>query len=79
MATNFSPDLPELRLLAQVAGVAPSRMAAAFSDPEHFTNHMTVEEINRFKEGCDRLFAVQADMTAALNVYLQSRPRLGVN
>jgi hypothetical protein len=74
MATRqFSPDLPELRLLAQIAGVAPARMAAAFSDPAHFAEHMTIDEINRFKEGCDRLFDVQTEMTEAFHVYLRSK------
>ena len=63
---TFSPDLPELRLLAQFVGIAPSRLAAAFSDPAHLFEHITLDELQRFKENCDRVGALMVDMAASM-------------
>ena len=62
----ITADLPELRLLAQLAGIAPSRMAAAFNDPEHFFKHMTLDELNALKASVDRFAAVQDQLLAAV-------------
>jgi hypothetical protein len=52
---DFLPDQPELQALAQLSGVAPSKMAAAFDDIEHFSNHMTQEDIDRLRDAIERL------------------------
>ncbi len=61
----LSPDLPELRLLAQLAGVKPSALAAGFSAPENLLQYVGLEELARLKDACDRLAAVMWIMTAA--------------
>ncbi len=68
MPEQFSSDSPELQALAQLASVAPSRMAAAFSDPENFYTHLTLDELNRITDGCTRLGIVQAQLIAALDI-----------
>jgi len=55
--TPLSPDAPELRLLAQLGGVAPSRMADAYNDPDHFLEHMTLAEMKRLQGAYERLLA----------------------
>jgi hypothetical protein len=66
----ISPDQPELRLLAQLAGCAPSKLAAAFNNPEHLFKHVTLEQLARLKESCDRLAALMVLMTARADVAL---------
>ena len=63
----FSPDLPELRLIAQLAGIAPSRLAAAFNDPAHLMEHLTRDELKQFQAACFRLGEVQSRMMQALD------------
>ena len=41
----IAADTPELRLFAQLAGVAPSRMAVAFNDLKNPYEHITLEEL----------------------------------
>ena len=71
----LSPDLPELRIIAQFAGIAPSRLAAAFNNPEHFLDHMTPDELDRFKDSCDRLNAIQVRMLAAVDIAITHSTR----
>jgi hypothetical protein len=57
-STSYSPDLPELRLLAQLAGVKPSALAAALNNPEHFSAHITTAQVSRYLSGVTRLSAL---------------------
>ncbi len=66
----FLADLPELVALAQIASVAPSAMAAAFSDPEHFFKHLTLDELARIKIGTDRIAALSTELARACDVYI---------
>ena len=65
---TISPDLPELRVLARAAGVAPSRMADAFNEPERMLEHITLEELARLKAMCDRMVVLMVQMTTSCNV-----------
>jgi hypothetical protein len=71
-APSFSATLPELVALAQLAGVDPSKMAAAFSEPEHIFQHITLDELARIKQSTDRLAALSAQLAAACDVYMTS-------
>jgi len=65
---TFSPDLPELRLLAQFAGIEPSQMAAAFSVPELLFEHITLAELNRLTEVCVRIGVLSGQLAAASSI-----------
>lgn len=67
MGEKLGVDTPELRLIAQLAGIAPSRLAAALNNPEHLYQHLTLDELKRFEESCIRLSGVQARMIEALS------------
>ena len=67
MSDRFDVDASELRLIAQLAGIAPSRLAQAFNDPTHLFHHLNRDELERFKDSCDRLAGVQARMLEALD------------
>jgi hypothetical protein len=44
-ATIFSPDAPEVRMIAQLAGIPPLRLAGALSDdPDRLVLYMTGED-----------------------------------
>ncbi len=66
----FLADMPELVALAQLSGVAPSKMAAAFSDPEHLFEHISLDELARIKESTDRLAALSAQLAKACEGYI---------
>ena len=74
-SSGFSPDLPELRLIAQLAGIAPSRLAAAFNSPEHFMDFITQEQLDRFSKSLNRLHAVQVQMIAAVDIAIAHQKR----
>jgi hypothetical protein len=63
----ISPDLPELRLLAQLAAVKPSALAAALNNPEHFSEHLPAEELSRYLAGMTRLIALLSRINAILD------------
>lgn len=64
------PDQPELVALGSLASVPPSKMALAFNDPEHFFDHLSLEELDRLKGACERLAQVQLQMTEAMDRYI---------
>ena len=65
----ISPDLPEFRAIAELANLDPDKAAAAFNDPLHFFDHLTLEELGRLKDGCGRFAALQIQMVNAMDVY----------
>jgi hypothetical protein len=65
---TFLADQPELVALANLAGVAPSRVAAAFNNPVALFSHLSLDEIQRLHRACERL----GSLTAALAVGLES-------
>jgi hypothetical protein len=65
---TISADEPALRLIAQLAGVAPSRMVAAFNDPERFFENLTLAELERFYVACVRLTSLVNSLTASLDL-----------
>lgn len=69
---NLIADQPELLALASLAAVPASKMAAAFSEPEHFFEHLSLEELARLQAACERLTALQTAMLAALSVYTET-------
>ena len=64
----LSPDLPELRLVAQLAGVRPDRLAAALNDPTHWLDLFTADECFRVADGYTRLNNFNIRVHAALDV-----------
>ncbi len=66
----ISADSPELKAFAMAGDIDPEKMAAAFNDPEHLFDHLTLAEIARFKIGCDRLVDLQKVMLAAMDQYM---------
>ena len=65
-----SADLPELRLVAQLAGIAPSKLAAGLNDPEHILDHLAPDEFYRCADGLRRFLAFERRMDAALDTAL---------
>ena len=63
------PDQPEILMLATLAAVSASKVAAAFNEPLRFFNHLSLEELGRLQAACDRLSAIQTAMAEALEVY----------
>jgi len=61
-----SPDDPELRMLAQLAGIAPARLAAALNDVEHIRDHMTVDEGQRLIDAMGKLLPLVSRINAAI-------------
>jgi hypothetical protein len=55
-----------LRLLAQLAGVKPSAIAAALNNPEYLDAHLTSEQLARFADAESRL----VDFITRTNTYL---------
>jgi hypothetical protein len=68
---DFLPDQPELQALAQLSGVAPSKMAAAFSEPEKLFEHISLDELARIKESTDRIAALSVALAAACDAYIR--------
>lgn len=62
-------DQPEVVSLATLASVAPSKVAAAFNDPNNFFDHLTLDELNRLQSAAARLGAVITEMGKALAIY----------
>lgn len=69
-------DQPELVALGNLASVPPSRMALAFNDPEHFFEHLTLDELGRLKDACERLALMQQTMTEAMDGYIAEAKRI---
>jgi len=69
-------DQPELVALGSLAAVAPSRMAAAFNEPDKFFEHLSLEELSRLKAACERLSALQQEMTLAMDAYLVAAQKI---
>jgi hypothetical protein len=68
----FSPDLPELRLLAQLAGLKPNALAAALNNPEHFNKHVDSEELARFTQAESRVIALISRISTHLTPYIEA-------
>ena len=68
-AVEILADQPEIVALAQVASVPASKMVAAFNDPQHFFDHMTLDELQRLDSACVRMADVQKQMAQALAIY----------
>jgi hypothetical protein len=51
-----------------MAGIAPTRMAAAFSDPEQMLKHISADELQRLVEGSIRLEAFALQLAAAFKI-----------
>jgi hypothetical protein len=64
----ISAETPALQALAALGGIEPQKMAAAFNDPEHLFDHLTLEELARLKAGCDQMAALQLVMVAAMDL-----------
>ena len=73
VATVILGDAPELLALAQLASVAPSKIAAAFTDPIRFFDHMTLEELERLNAACERMAVLQKQMIAAMETYKEAQ------
>jgi hypothetical protein len=71
-STSFSPDLPELRLLCQLAGIKPSAMAAALNNPEHFNKHVNAEELTRYAGAGLRVIALITRISTHLTPYIDA-------
>jgi hypothetical protein len=66
---TFSADQPELRALAQMAGVDPSKMAAGFNEPEKLFDYISLAQLARLKTSADRLGALSLQLVAAMDIY----------
>jgi hypothetical protein len=67
-SSHIAPDLPEFRLLAQVAGIKPSALAAALNNPEHFSKHISAEELSRFLASMTRAMELIGRISTILKV-----------
>lgn len=68
----ISPDLAELRLLAQLSGIAPSRLAAAVNNPEFFSKHLSVEELGRYVSSVTRLLILTKRIGEVIDTVLDA-------
>ena len=78
-ALGILADQPELVALGTLAGVAPSRMAAAFNDADHFFDHLTLGELDRIQGACARMAQFQQQMTTAFDQYLTAAQEILAN
>jgi hypothetical protein len=69
MSDDFSPDLPELKIMAMLAGVQPVAMAAAFNEPERMFERITLDELNRLREAFVRCALLGERLAAACEIY----------
>ena len=69
MPETPSPDSPELTGIAQMAGIAPEKLAAALTDPSRLFEHITLEELQSLQQSCNRLGVLQARLIAAMEIY----------
>lgn len=65
-------DAPELVALGSLAGVAPSKMAQGFNDPEHLFDFLALDEIGRIQGACERLGALTAVLAASMAIYVEA-------
>lgn len=76
----FSPDLPELRLVCQLAGIKPSALVAALNNPEHFSKHLSTDDLAKYLSGVDRLMKlttrINTILTTELNRAVKEKGRL---
>lgn len=70
-SSPLSPDLPELRLVCQLAGLKPSAMTAALNSPEHFSRFVSAEELLRYLKGVERLMALISRIDLVLGTELE--------
>lgn len=70
MTQEFDVDAPELRLIAQLAGVAPSRLAAGLNNPERILDHLSSTECFRIADAFKGLVDFEVRMNTALDVAL---------
>jgi hypothetical protein len=52
---NFDPELPELRLLAQLMAVDPTALCFALNDPGNFERYLSSEDRMRLSQALLRL------------------------
>lgn len=80
VATVILADQPELVALSNLAAVAPSKVAAAFNEPEQFFLHLSLDELARLQAACERLGALALQLSEATDEYTQeARKRLEIN
>jgi hypothetical protein len=72
----FSPDLPELKIMAALAAVQPSAMAAAFNEPEKMFEHLTLGELDRLREAFVRCAILGERLAAACGIYSEYAKQL---
>lgn len=65
-------DAPELVALANLAGVAPSKLAAGFNDAENLFTYLGLDELDRVRGACERLGALTAVLAQALDIYIEA-------
>ena len=63
-------DSPELRAVASLAGVDPTRVLEAFNDPEQFNEHCSAAELSKFADALSRLTTFARSMPAVIDVAL---------
>jgi hypothetical protein len=66
----FLSDQPELVALANLAGLAPSRVAEAFNDPLSLFAILSLEELQRLQGACERLGSLTTALAAVMDVWL---------
>jgi len=62
-------DQPELVALANLAAVAPSKVAQGFNDPERLFEHLSLDELARLKAATDRLAMLAVVLANACDMY----------
>jgi hypothetical protein len=65
----LSPDLPELRLICQLAGIRPDRFAKALNDPQG--KHCSVEELVRYLDAAERVLGLVRRIYSTLDPEIQ--------
>lgn len=70
VSVPFSSSDAEFLALANLSGIDAEKMAEAFNDPEHFFDHLSLEELRQFSDACVRVSALQSRMVAATDMYV---------
>jgi len=71
LPTSIAADSPELRVLAQMAGIDPIKVGLAFSQPELLFEHISLGELSKLNICCNRLARMGVEMARALDIYAE--------
>lgn len=70
---KFSAGAPEVRALAQMAGIKPARLAAFVNDVWHARDNITPAEAQRLMDGFGRFLLLVGRINTAIKLAKEQR------